>query len=300
MWNFIFLGIIIAAVFVIAVVLIRKFPQVANLDLENFAEEQEARKKRDIISKRLEERGRLARERWTRRFSPFKTLWGRLQLKFRIYVGKIEKLLHYEETSKRKATLQQMTGEEKEYQINELLQQAENHFMQSNFDKAEELYIAAIKIDKKCVPAYRGLAETYSAKGNKEEAFETYDFLSRLLPDDDALLVKLGEIAEEQGKIEQAIHYYEKATTINDSLSPRFYHLAELLMKADQPEVAIEAAKQAVDLEPKNPKYLDLLIEIAIICGVKDEALKAFEELRLVNPENQKLAELKEKIDKMG
>ena len=54
---------------------------------------------------------------------------------------------------------------------------------------------------------------------------------------------------------------------------------------------------QAVELEPKNPKYLDLLIETVILCGDKDLAERAFNELRMVNPENQKLAVLRERIN---
>ncbi|MDD2758377.1 MAG: tetratricopeptide repeat protein [Patescibacteria group bacterium] len=299
MYNFIFLAIIVTALVVVAVVATRKFPQVANLDLDNLSEEQENKKKRELLSRRLEARGKKAEKIWAEKMVPLVDLWGKLQAKFRVYVGRIEKLLHYEELLKHRTKVKAMPAGEKEYQIGELLQQAENHVLQSNFDKAEELYIAAIKLDKKSVPAYRGLADTYMAKGAVDEAFQTYAFLSKLLPSDDNLLVKLGEIAEERGRTEEAIQYYEQATVINDSLSPRFYHLAELLRKSDQPDIALEAIAQAVELEPKNPKYLDLLIETAIICGNKTLAEKNFEELRLVNPENHKLNEFKEKIEKM-
>ena len=119
-------------------------------------------------------------------------------------------------------------------------------------------------------------------------------------PDDDSVLVKLAEIAESQGDLEEAIQYYQQAVLVNDSFSPRFYHLAELLLKVAQPQVAKEAILQAVELEPQNPKYLDFLIEIAIICGDKTLAIKAYGDLRLVNPENQKLHSLKDRIYKIG
>jgi hypothetical protein len=72
------------------------------------------------------------------------------------------------------------------------------------------------------------------------------------------------------------------------------------LLKVGQADVAKESILQAVELEPQNPKYLDLLIEIAIICGNKDLALKGYGELRLVNPENQKLSSFKDRIYKIG
>lgn len=299
MLNIIFLSIIGAAVIIIAVVVLRKFPVAANLDLDQLAEEQEAKKKRAIIDRRLGEKGKEVRQNLRERLAFLKRFWGALQLRFRVYVGKIEKLLHYEELLKNREKSRQIPYSEKERQLNELLNQAGNQFGLNNYDKAEELYIAAIKLDKKFAPAYRGLAETYAAKGSAEEALQTYDFLSRLSKDDDVLLVKLSEISEELGKIDQAISYMERATVINDSISSRFLRLAELYTKVAQPNLALDAISQAVELEPKNPKYLDFLLETAIICGNRAVADKTFEDLRLVNPENQKLAELKERIEKM-
>lgn len=300
MTNIIFISLITLALVVIAVVVVRKFPVVANLDLEHLAEEQESKKKRLILENRLAEKSREANKQFQEKITPLKSAWNLLQYKFRVYVGKIEKLLHYEELIKNRQRARDISSMDREKQISELLHQGEGKFHEGNYDKAEEFFIAAIKFDKKLAPAYRGLADTYMAKGAAEEAMQTYDYLSRLTPTDDALLVKLSELSEERGKINEAIHYLEKAVSTNDSLSPRFYHLAELLQKVEQPEVAIEAVSQAVELEPKNPKYLDLLIEIAIICGNRQMATKGFEELRLVNPDNQKLAEFKERIEKIG
>jgi tetratricopeptide (TPR) repeat protein len=113
------------------------------------------------------------------------------------------------------------------------------------------------------------------------------------------VLVKLAEIAETQGNLEEAIAYYQQAVVINDLLSPRFYHLAELLLKVNQPDIAREAIESALDLEPKNPKYLDLLIEIAILLSDKKMALDTYNELRLVNPENQKLDSFKSRINEL-
>jgi large subunit ribosomal protein L6 len=49
----------------------------------------------------------------------------------------------------------------------------------------------------------------------------------------------------------------------------------------------------------KNPKYLDLLIEVAILLNDKKMAMDAYNELRLVNPENQKLDSFKSRIGEL-
>jgi len=293
------LVIILLCLAAIIFVVVRKFPQLANLDVENLSEEKESQKKKEMIEKRIAERGRKFREVWGKRLAPLRKIWGKLQLQFRIYFGKIEKLWHHEQSTKLKAQLKEMSQEEKDQKIKNILQEGEQNFHLNNLEKAEELFISAIKVDAKCVPAYRGLGDTYFAKGSLEEAMQTYRFLLQLDSEDDNTMVKLAEIAESQGDLEEAIQYYQQAVVTNDALSPRFYHLAELLLKVKQPETAREAIIQAVELEPKNPKYLDLLLEIAIICGDKSLAQSGYDELRIVNPDNQKLGDFKDRISKI-
>jgi tetratricopeptide (TPR) repeat protein len=283
----------------IGYILLKKFPQVANLDVYSLPSEKEAQKKREIINKRVEEESKKMEKTWKERLSPLRKLWGGIQLKFRIYVGKVEKLWYHEHAKKIIEPTQPLTKEEKEQRLRALLQEAEDCLKQEKFDQAEGLYIAAIKMNEHSQEAYRGLADTYLIQGSYEEARQTYKFLLQLHPQDDSILVKLGDIAELQGRYDEAIDYYQQAVIANDSLSPRFYHLAELLLKVKQPQIAQEAMVAALDLEPRSPKYLDLSTEIAIICGDKPQALKYYKELRMVNPDNQKLEEFKNRIYQM-
>jgi len=299
MYSIIFLVIILLCFAGVIFVVSRKFPQVANLDVQNLPEELESRKKQQLLSKRLEERARKMHEVLKKRFGPVVRLWGFLQLKFRIYFGKVERLWHHEQTLKNKLKKKVTKVAAPREQIDNLVKQGEQWFQNKDYERAEELFIEAIKLDVKCLPAYRGLGDTYAAKEQIEEAKETYQFLLQLNPHDDVVMVKLGEISEVQGQLEEAIEYYQQAVLVNDSLSTRFYHLAEVLMKVGQPETAKEAIVQAIELEPKNPKYLDLLIEIAIICGDQSLAKDSYNELRLVNPDNRKLVEFREKIEAM-
>ncbi|MFA6486668.1 MAG: tetratricopeptide repeat protein [Candidatus Magasanikbacteria bacterium] len=297
--NLVFLVVILISAAVIAVVVFRKLPQLANLDLASLNEEQQFQKKRQIIGKRIEEHNRRVKEIWSKRLAPFNRVWRVGQFKFRVYVGKVEKLWYHERVSKSENSPDAPPAEEKIQKISNLVAEGEQCLSNNNFSRAEELFIAAIKIDQKSASAYRGLGDTYLAQNSLEEARETYRFVLQLEPEDDSVLVKLAQIAESQGDVEEAIQYLQQATVVNDSLAPRFYHLAELLLKIKQPLVAKDSALQAVQLEGKNPKYLDLLVETAIICSDKPLARLYFNELRLVNPDNQKLDEMFQRIDKI-
>lgn len=296
MFDFLFLFIIIAALGVVAYIVLRKFFQLSNLDLESLEEEKTERRKKQIIAGRVDERSKEMKSRWQKRFLPMIKFWKKKQFSFRVYVGKIERLFRHEQAVKDREESSSLTVGEKEKKMNDLLKAAEKFFDSGDYDQAEELYISMIKINNKLAVAYRGLAETYLKKGENEEAMQTFNFLSQLTPDDDTLLIRLGDVFEEQGNVDKAIKYYEQAVVLNDAIASRFYHLAELLLRVKQAEVALEAASQAVELEPKNPKYLDLLIECAIICNILSVAQKGYEDLRMVNPDNQKLEEYKERI----
>jgi tetratricopeptide (TPR) repeat protein len=300
MLSFFLIFIIALCLLGIGYIIIRHFPQVTNLDTAHLPEEQTARKKKEIINKRVDEQARHLQAAFGKRLAPLAQPWKKLQLRFRIYVGKMERLWHHEETIKKASNPPEvLTDTDKEQKVVQLIQEGQNSLGHEHYDQAEESFIAAIKLDQNSGQAYRGLADTYLAKESFVEAKETYRFLLQLEPDNDSVLVKLAEIAEREGNSAEAIACYQQAVVINDNLSPRFYHLAELLLKEKQPETALEAIESALDLEPKNPKYLDLLIEVAILLNDKKMAMDAYNELRLVNPENQKLDSFKSRIGEL-
>lgn len=298
MYYVIILLILIASLIGISIIVFRKFPQLANLDIDNLPQEKELRKKKEIIERRVTaDRNKLFLS-FLRKTEPLRKSWGKLQLKFRIYVGKIERLFHHEQRSKIVAAIsEEGSNEAVETRLAALVPEGNYHLQQGKLEKAEEFFIAAIKLDPRHAPAYRGLGDTYLAKDSLDEAGETYQFLLQLQPNDDGAMVKVSELLEKRGKIEEAINYLQQAVILNDSLSTRFYHLCELLLKVNQPDIAKEAIIQAVELEPKNPKYLDLMIETGILCDDKDLAERGFNELRLVNPNNQKLESFQARIN---
>jgi len=299
MLTIFFITLISISLITILVIIIRKLPQISTLDLSELEQEKTQKKKKEIIMRKVEQQSGQAKDKIVKIIKPVFKLWGQLQLKFRIHVGKVRDLWQHEQVVKTKDKIEK-NPEEKEDKLSELIREGERNLEEGNLEKAENSFISAISLDSKSASAYRGLGDTYLAKQEMEEARQTYLFLTRLEPDDDTVWVKLAEIAESQGDLEEAIGHYQKAALLNESLSPRFYHMAELLIKVDQPETAKEAITHAVQVEPQNPKYLDLLIETAIICGDKDLALDGLEKLRMVNPDNNKLDSFRERIFQVG
>ncbi|MCX6779763.1 MAG: tetratricopeptide repeat protein [Candidatus Magasanikbacteria bacterium] len=297
--NILFLLVTLACLGVIGFIVWSKMPQISNLDTQNLPQEKTNRKKNEIILRRLDVKSHETKQKLGQKLKPLENFWGKVQLKFRIYVGKIERLLHHEQMVKTKEEHSQLSNEELTTRLKSLIQEGTQYLEIGGFDRAEQSFIEAIKIDAKSADAYRGLAETYLRRGAREEAKQTFTFLHQLEPENDAVMVRLAQMAEEDDDVYQAIEYYQLAVVANDALSPRFAHLAELLLKVGQNDIAKEAIMQAVELEPQNPKYLDFLLETAILCQDKKLATEAFSKLRMSNPENSKLPEFKYRIDSL-
>ncbi|MEA3398159.1 MAG: hypothetical protein U9R06_00245, partial [Patescibacteria group bacterium] len=86
----------------------------------------------------------------------------------------------------------------------------------------------------------------------------------------------------------------------SDIISAGLYFEMSLVCRAmDNLQGSLVNISQALKLEPNNPRYLDAKLEISIMNKDKISALDAYEKLAEVNPENQKLKELKGQVDEL-
>jgi len=290
--------IIILSLAVIIAIIVRRFPQLALLDIESAPETQEGKKKDDFLKKRVQKKAEKNKKERLVRLRPYIQKLKEIQLKFRKYVGRVEKRILKERQKDISAQAEEVKFQ-KQGEVRSLVQIGQKAIADARFDIAEKNFLDAVKVDAKNIDAYRGLAEVYCSQDQVDEAKQTLEFILYLDPGDDQSMMKLGDMYAEEGKIEEALSYYQQAVLINEIYASRFAKIAELLFKLEQFEAAYEAIGQAVELEPNNPKYLDKLLEISIIVGTKESALRVFDRLRLVNPENKKLKMYREKIHKM-
>ena len=123
------------------------------------------------------------------------------------------------------------------------------------WDRAEKQFIEVISNDPKHKDSYEHLGRLYFLKKDYKSAKQTFVFLKKLAPLDASVVASLGEVEQRLGGGARAFKYFQ----------------------------------QAVELSPKNPKYLDFLITAAI--EKKDLAVskETLEVLKEVNPDNKKI-----------
>lgn len=301
MAGFIPLILVLVSFGVIIFIVVRRFPQLATLDIDNLPRIKETKKKEEILRKRAEEQSRFVYEKLRRIFAPVGNLFIHIQKWFRGYVYTVQQKAH----NARKKELQAQPkihkdSAEREEELKQLMQEAQYAFDDKVYDTAEKKYIAAIKLDARNEQAYSGLGDVYHAQGQQKEARETYRFVLQLNPHNEHALMQLGEMAEAMHEIEEAVGYYQQAVLVNDNIASRFVKLYELLMELKEYTTALEAIRQALILEPQNPKFLDNFIEASIMVQDKKSAEEGYHQLRMVNPENQKLSSFKQRIDELN
>ncbi len=297
-YSFLPFFLIIISIGVIIFIIVRKFPQISLIDVENLPEVKADKRKDEILKKKAEAKAIESRNTLIKKLKPLLSKLKEIQLSFRKYVGNVERKVSQEKGRKAIESKKVVSGVKKE-SFRTLLREGSVLGEEKNFDSAEKKYLSAIKIDPKGIEAYKGLAGVYVKQNQLEEAKETYDFILHLDKKDADTMTKLAEIAETEKDDKTAVDYYEKAASTDDQNPQRFAKLAEIFNRLGEYDKALEAIAQSVEMEAQNPKYLDMWAEISIMGGHRGEAEKAYTELRLVNPENKKLDLLKDRISKL-
>jgi tetratricopeptide (TPR) repeat protein len=160
---------------------------------------------------------------------------------------------------------------EKEKKIGELSVEAEEMIDEKNYKEAEKRLIEIIGLDSQNIEAFKNLGSLYFENKNYEDARQTFGHILKLIKD--------GEDDNETAEIN--------------------FELA-LVNRADgRLEDALREIKESLKVIPNNPRYLDTMAEISIMKKDKASALDAYKKLEKVNPENQKLEDLKKQIDEL-
>ena len=294
MTYWILIIIIAACLAVIFYIIFPKFAKVALVDISKAPMLQQKEIKKKILEQRFARHLQAGTQKAVSNLEPIlKKIGGLVKNWYR-------KMLDLEEWYKHKAIHASFKDKvDRERYTGQLLTKADKEVAEEKFDDAERKYFEVLKIDERNAEAYKGLGYLYFLKKDYEHAKEIYEFLLKLDFNDPIVYRNLGEIASQKGDLQGAEEKYRKSLELDQADLQTYLDLAEVYLNLDDPRKAFDLANKAVSLEPNNPRSLDFLLQVSIIVRDKDAALKAWRQLKETNPENQKLADLKEQISKL-
>lgn len=288
---------IVLGLAILIVLIVRKFPQLRVLDVEALPEEKDRVKKEKILEERFSKAFEPVREKTRAVGSRVYSWFEKIQKRFRAYVNRIADRYREEHGKVVKQRFSSQAPRERIRQLNTLLEEADTLRRNDDLVHAEEKYIAAIALAPKSARAYKGLGKIYFAQEKYMDAKETFTFVTQIDKDDDVAHAFLGRIAKAEHRWEDAVKSYKHALALKGDLGKRWLDLGMVYrIMGSHEQDAKEALLKAHELEPKNPAVLDQIIIFALEIGDKQLARDMYAQLQEVNPENQKLGELKEAI----
>ena len=273
---------------------VKKFSRLTNVNVDNLPDIQIQRQKDAILTKRLE-------RSWSNVLGKSKELAGPWQKKLVKGIKDYYQQLKNLETDLRRRGHQELSSNvDKSKAINELVTKAGELLKNEEYQLAEEVLLDALSYDQHSVDAYKVLAEVYRCKKEYEQAKQTLEYLLRLTHNEDsAVYSSLGKLARQRGDLKQAEEDYLKSISLADDNHLHFLSLAETYLELEEESKALATARRALVLSPNSPKVLDFLINVSIIMQDKELALRYLDKLKEVNPDNQKILEFLEYIDKL-
>lgn len=240
-WNTIAVAIMLISACLIAVMIIRKFPQLASIEISTIPKEREGQLKKQLMMDKVARRIRF----WLTRVEMVKILFYRLQNYLKRIFRKLKDI-------ERRLSLKRGRN------ITGVLDRA-NKLMDIDSDESERLYLEIVKQDSGNIEAYEGLAELYILKKEWREVIEAFEFLVKLNPfKDKQYIFQIARAAREIGDLEHALECAEKLI-LSYSSEPRFLdfftEIAILVKDKRRAERGIFLLRQ---VNPDNAKIEEL------------------------------------------
>jgi len=101
--------------------------------------------------------------------------------------------------------------------------------------------------------ALSGIGETYIEQGELEKAAGYLQRAINIFPDDETLAFNIGEIFFKQGEAAKGIEYFILATEIKSDWAPPYRQMGYAYLNQADYKMAIENFKKFIELAPDDP-----------------------------------------------
>lgn len=264
MYNIWPLIIISVSFLIIIFIIFRHFPALAVLDVDNIPEEKENKIKEKIIKERIKRKFSFL----DKFFNNILDFFNKISSSFWLRLSQIKQ----KQKDKDDKKILSSVGLEEKIKI--LLSLAQEFVKSGDYLKAEKKLIEVISLDDKNFLAFWELGEVYHSQEKWQEAKQTLLYA-----------LKLSEI-------------FSDDILLRD-VSNLNYSLALIDREINDINSAYNSAFRALQLEPNNPRYLDLMLDLCIIKKDKKLSEEYLEKIKEVNPENNNIPDWQKNIDEM-
>jgi len=273
MFNIIPFILILASLSIIIIIVVRKFSVLATLDLETIQAEKEIKFKEQIIASRLKRNYFKYYNKILKFIKPIGFIISS------IFSWVYKKLVDFKENY----NIEKAPLADPKVKIDSLFSEAKELEEKEDVGAVEKKLIEIISFDSKNIKAFRWLAEIYHKEKNYSEAKQTLLHILKLIESDEEKKVDINDFSDEIKDVD----LYRASI---------YFKIALIEKDANNFSSSFEYINKTLEIEPNNPRYLDMKLEICIINKERQEAENTLERLKKANPDNKKLEEIEEQI----
>ncbi|MFH0951635.1 MAG: tetratricopeptide repeat protein [Patescibacteria group bacterium] len=296
MMDILIWGLFIVAIAIAAIIIVRKIPVIGSIDIKAQPGSRNQTVKNALIEQRLERKMTGLGQKLTKAFTP---IWRGIKEAFtHLLKAVIELNKRYDHKLKARKASTQPAGEILT-KVQQLIFEADEYMEKEQWNEAEQRLIEVVTLEPKNATAYHRLGDIYLELKNHEDARQTFEHLIKLNQSDDLAFSGLGKIAQAEGRMNEARDEYMHSIELNSKVAHHHLDLCKLLIDIGKYSDAVKSCKEAVKIEPNNPKMLSQLLIAYVDAKDPANAKATLERLKKVNPENQRLTEWQSLIDKL-
>ena len=288
MWIILFAVIIAICLVWLFFIIFKKIPEVSSLDVTSMRADKQNRARMKILEAKLSRSGKNLRLGLGKLTNPlFGLVGGRLK-KFK------EAVASWEEKYRQKPKKDKVHPKT----LDELFAEIDELTAKEDLAGAEKKAIEVIARNKKNVLAYEALGNIYFASQSWDQAEEVYKYLIKLSLLGDKRKTRTADLIKSQ-KLEDLETSFLGVIEVDPKIAIYYYRLGEVFASNERWDKALDSFLKSATVEPNNPKYLDKIIELAIKVGDSGLAKKTYRHLKKINPENSKVEEYREALEKI-
>jgi protein O-GlcNAc transferase len=128
------------------------------------------------------------------------------------------------------------------------------------------------------------LASQYYQQGDLQQAESIYKKILKSYPYNFHVLNFLGNVLQEQRRVDEAVECYQKAIKLNRTFAGSYFHLGSVFEKSGEFKKAIHYYQEAIKYNPMFDGSYNNLGNVFRKIGQEDEAIPYFEKAIEINP----------------
>jgi tetratricopeptide (TPR) repeat protein len=169
--------------------------------------------------------------------------------------------------------------------VNTLFAQARQHHQVGHFQQAKTLYLQLLQIHPNHLHALQGLGQVAQQLGQLDLAIHAFTQAASLNPNHPGIQANLAHALAQTDRLQEAMTHYQHAIALKPDHAKAHVNLGLVLEKLGQPEEALRSYQRAIQMQPDLAIAHNNLGALLKEQGQLAEALTAFERALQLDPQ---------------